>query len=152
MTGGAQPTYLADAKRICWLLKGVMLSIVSATAYTTATQRHAHYDGRTGLELSLPPFAMARRMSRTTRSAGALLVEVGDFWLICILLAVTMSRNSSVPQLSIAVSRAQKADTDGVAAGGWAESHGEARADPRDQSSRGFAKANATSMVLNAFE
>jgi hypothetical protein len=42
-------------------------------------------------------------MSRTTRSAGALLV--------CALLAVMMSRKSSVPQLGIAVSRTLTADS-----------------------------------------
>src|SRR3954467_1565186 len=37
-------------------------------------------------------------MSRMTCSAGALVVETTDFWLICTLLRVTQSQKSSTPQ------------------------------------------------------
>ena len=49
-------------------------------------------------------------MSRATRSAGALAAEMEDFWLICTLLVVAMSRKSSVSQLSKSVSGVLTAD------------------------------------------
>jgi hypothetical protein len=54
---------------------------------------------------------VARRMSRTTFSAGGLAAGVEDFWLIFTLLRVTMSQTSSVPQLHHSVSRVLTPDT-----------------------------------------